>query len=192
MQAHPQMIIGGVQGHIIRHLTINKGLNDNTWNLIWTAYEGTTVSTYNIYRGTSSSNLAFVNGVSGNNTSFTDSNAPVSGTLYYQVEVVTGGCNPTARTEAYTSSKSNIAQAGNTNISSDTAPRFTIVPNPNAGSCKIISQEAGTLTITNVIGQVVYTNTGQQEYDIQGLTSGIYIVQMNYPNKVTHLKMVVE
>ena len=54
------------------HMTINRGMNDMTWNLIWNQYSGADVVSYNILRGSSESTLTQIASVSAVNTSYTD------------------------------------------------------------------------------------------------------------------------
>lgn len=72
--------------HTPIHVMINRGLGDS-WNLIWTRYEGVTVDSYRILRGNSPESLAMINEVSGNITSFCDVNPP-AGPLFYAVEII--------------------------------------------------------------------------------------------------------
>lgn len=74
--------------HKSLHLTINKGTG-KIWNLIWQAYEGFTVQSYEIYRGTQPDSMELISTCSGSNTAFTDLNAPAgAGTIYYQLAII--------------------------------------------------------------------------------------------------------
>lgn len=53
------------------HLMINKGIG-NTWNLMWSKYEGLDVSSYRILGGNSPDALQFITEVSGNLLSYSD------------------------------------------------------------------------------------------------------------------------
>ncbi len=53
------------------HLMINKGIG-NTWNLIWSKYEGIDVSSYRILGGNSPADMKFITEVSGNLSSYSD------------------------------------------------------------------------------------------------------------------------
>lgn len=72
--------------HTPIHVMINRGIGDS-WNLIWTRYEGVTVDSYRILRGNSPESLAMIDEVSGNMTSFCDVNPP-AGPLFYAVEII--------------------------------------------------------------------------------------------------------
>ena len=73
--------------HQSLHLTINKGMGDS-WNLMWSKYEGTTIDNYRILRGLSADNMQEIASVSGNTSSYSDMNAP-EGLLYYAIEYST-------------------------------------------------------------------------------------------------------
>ena len=97
--------------HKTLHLTINKGLGDS-WNLIWTPYEGFEFESYRLYRGTANNNLQLIQTMPSNLTSFTDQN-PGDGALFYQIEVVLPESAPVhVKAGAYTSSRSNIVYNG--------------------------------------------------------------------------------
>ena len=67
------------------HLSINRGITDNTFNLIWNAYQGTEIASYAIWRGSNESNLTMIASLSGANVSYTDV-APSTTDTYYAVE----------------------------------------------------------------------------------------------------------
>lgn len=73
--------------HKTVHATINRGVQEGTYNLIWNAYEGADVVTYNILRGSSASELTQIASVAASATSYTDQ-APVDAEPYYVVEYV--------------------------------------------------------------------------------------------------------
>ncbi|WP_455587514.1 T9SS type A sorting domain-containing protein [Bacteroides sp.] len=73
--------------HQSLHLTINKGMGDS-WNLMWSKYEGATIDNYRILRGLSADNMQEIASVSGSVSSYSDINAP-EGLLYYAIEYST-------------------------------------------------------------------------------------------------------
>lgn len=73
--------------HQSLHLTINKGMGDS-WNLMWSKYEGATIDNYRILRGLSADNMQEIASVSGNTSSYSDMNAP-EGLLFYAIEYST-------------------------------------------------------------------------------------------------------
>jgi len=165
-------------------LSINQGMG-NTWNLIWEAYEGFTVSTYNVYRGSTPNNLQLIGTSSGSNTHYNDLTAP-SGYLYYQVEVVSpNSCNPA---KSYNSSRSNIA-SNNPNGIANTSIRsnlFSIYPNPANNEIEIsVPQKSFTsaisIEILNTTGQVLKSmniNNNHAKIDISGFASGMYFIKV--------------
>ena len=93
--------------HKTVHLTINQGL-DNSWNLIWTPYEGLEFASYKLYRGTANNNLQLIQTMPATLTSYTDNN-PSGDALFYQIEVVmTDGCVQHTRDITHTGARSNI------------------------------------------------------------------------------------
>lgn len=73
--------------HQTVHMNINRGIQDNTYNLIWNAYKGADVVSYNILRGQSESDLAQIASVSASNLSYTDV-TPDASKPYYAIEYV--------------------------------------------------------------------------------------------------------
>ena len=93
--------------HKTVHLTINQGLG-NSWNLIWTPYEGLEFASYKLYRGTANNNLQLIQTMPATLTSYTDNN-PSGDALFYQIEVVmTEGCVQHTRDITHTGARSNI------------------------------------------------------------------------------------
>ncbi len=74
--------------HKTMHLTINRGIG-NTWNLIWSHYEGIEFGTYKIYRGTTMQDMVVIGEVPSNMNSYTDNNNPNSTGFFYKVVVET-------------------------------------------------------------------------------------------------------
>ena len=73
--------------HQTVHMNINRGIQDNTYNLIWNAYKGVDVVSYNILRGQSESELTQIASVSASNLSYTDV-SPDAAKPYYAIEYV--------------------------------------------------------------------------------------------------------
>ena len=78
---------GSSAAHKTVHATINKGIVTGVYNLIWNAYEGAEVVTYNILRGSSKTALTQIASVAASASSYTD-NAPDGAQPYYAVEYV--------------------------------------------------------------------------------------------------------
>lgn len=73
--------------HQTVHLTINRGVTDGTYNLIWNNYSGATVTGYNILRGATPTSLSQIATLASSNTSYTDQ-APEDAQPYYAIEYV--------------------------------------------------------------------------------------------------------
>ena len=90
--------------HKTVHATINRGVQEGTYNLIWNQYEGADVVTYNILRGRRASAgensndgyiLTQIGSVAASATSYTDQ-APLDTEPYYVVEYVLSGSSSAA------------------------------------------------------------------------------------------------
>ena len=73
--------------HKTVHLTINRGVQSGTYNLIWNEYAGANVASYNILRGASPTSLTSIATVAASNTSYTDQ-APDDNLPYYAIEYI--------------------------------------------------------------------------------------------------------
>jgi len=73
--------------HQTVHLTISRGVQDGTFNLIWNKYSGANVVSYNILRGASPASLSLIATVAASNTSYTDQ-APEDEQPYYAIQYV--------------------------------------------------------------------------------------------------------
>ena len=73
--------------HKTVHLTINRGVTNGTFNLIWNAYEGAAIGSYNILRGATPTSLTSIATVAASNTSYTDQ-APDDNLPYYAIEYI--------------------------------------------------------------------------------------------------------
>ena len=97
--------------HKTVHLTINQGLG-NSYNLIWTPYEGFEFASYKLYRGTANNNLQLIQTMPSTLTSYTDNN-PSGDALFYQIEVVmNSSCVQHTRDITFTGARSNIVYNG--------------------------------------------------------------------------------
>jgi len=135
--------------HKTMHLTINQGIG-NTWNLIWSHYEGFDFGTYRIYRGTMPSNMTMIGEVPSNLNSYTDNTATDNTGFYYQVEVVR---NSRSR-DAEISSRSNIVDNGY-------LPEFTITAMSSTPSRGTVTG-GGTYTAGTVVTLTAIANEGYE------------------------------
>lgn len=196
--------------HKTMHLSINKGIN-TIWNLIWEAYEGYSVSTYNIYRGTTPANMQIIGSLSGSNTQFSDYTAP-AGYVYYQIEAVSTSANGVKQqakssiksaVETIYSSRSNIA-TNKTDIDGifdlkDMSDVLSVYPNPASNYIQVtVGNNAANvlqLSIYNSQGQLVKTqnklsNNGQ--IDLNRLTNGLYLVIVKYGEYVGKQRLLIQ
>jgi photosystem II stability/assembly factor-like uncharacterized protein len=167
--------------HKTIHLAINKGIGLN-WNLIWEAYEGLSVSTYNIYRGTTSENLSLIGTSSASNTQYTDINAP-EGDVYYQIELVyEAGCFPE---KSYQNSFSNIASNTFVGIQSISKINNNLVvyPNPASSELNIVVDyfdDFSKYEMTNILGEIIEVfeiKSNHTILPISNLNKGCYFIR---------------
>lgn len=166
--------------HKTMHLNISN-VSGVAWQLNWNDYEGSAVKNYRIYRGNSETTMHLI-GTINRQTVFTDFSAPASGSIYYQIEAVTGSCN----------SKSNIATNKTEGIN-DYGNLFSaieIYPVPNNGIFTLDfyskGNEKATLKIVDLIGEVVFEendifiHSGQQSKNIhlENVPTGAYFLSL--------------
>lgn len=198
--------------HKTMHLSINKGQN-STWNLIWEAYEGFAVTTYNIYRGTSANNINFLDAVSGSSTQYSDISAP-AGDVYYQLEVicptlVTPSKTPFAiqksnesessnasKFTSYSSSRSNIAtnvKVGFRGINS-LNNNIKLYPNPVKNELRINFDGGTTFDVLNLTGQIVSTGNLIESniVNTSNYLSGVYLMRINTATTFEYMKFIKE
>ncbi len=176
--------------HRTIHLTSNVGIN-NEVNLIWNAYEGFTYPSFNIYRGSSLLNMQLLTQVSSGTFSYTDL-IPPAPPLYYEIEVVNPqGCVPTAKTDDYSSSLSNIIQLNALSIEEnkpDIISVYSYVNDANGQTVLHINfskQPSGILKVYDVSGREVFAVNNVNTTEIQlpnTLSSGVYVADINTGN----------
>ena len=97
--------------HQTVHMAINRGIQDNTFNLIWNGYQGAEIATYNILRGSSETALTQIASVSAANISYTD-NAPTDAQPFYAIEyVLASASNAPSRMPAHANTGSLIGRS---------------------------------------------------------------------------------
>lgn len=187
--------------HKTMHLTINSGQN-NSWNLIWTPYQGFGFNTAYIMRGASLNNMIIIDSVSSSTTSFTDLTPP-PGDLIYQIALTNpGGCNPTAKTTAYEMVKSNIAETNPTGIKIKdySLSEMVITPNPGNNQSVLIrfnneNNSTHTIKAVNLLGKEVWTKTtnSNQVYWQESalLVSGVYFISLQENGKILSTKKII-
>ena len=181
--------------HRTMHLTINAG-QGNSWNLIWTAYEGTEYATYNIYRawGDTLGELSLIGTMPSGNTSFSDFYAP-PGYVYYMVEIMLNESCDAGK--ALASIKSNIASNNpNVGIEENTTHYVTIYPNPTNGELKIGNGETkiNSVEIFDVYGKNILSHAAnyvtQSTIDISHLPAGVYFLKIYHDSGISTTKVI--
>jgi len=185
--------------HKTMHLAINKGQN-NSWNLLWEAYEGFKPSTYNIYRGTSPTSLNFLDATSGSSTQYSDLEAP-TGNVYYQLEVICPNLvNPTKMAgmlrsinATYNSSRSNLV-AGIVNSLSETTRSIRVYPNPVKDVLNIEMEGGSSFEILNLTGQIVFRGDLKESTVVNtgSYRPGMYVVKVSVGNGFEFRKIIKE
>lgn len=180
------------------------------YNLLWTGYEGITISTYNIYRGSSASTLSLIASIPGTTYNYTDV-APPIGPLIYMVEAVLpfGSCLPSLRlanpaVASASGSLSNltptIGVGMNENIWLENS--LTITPNPGNGifqlSFFLANDQGINLEVFDNLGQFVYSKnengtngTNVTSMNLSSLSTGMYIVKISTKTGVVTKRLVI-
>jgi fibronectin type 3 domain-containing protein len=180
--------------HKTMHLTINAGQN-NSWNLIWTPYEGTSYQTYNIYRATgyygSFGAMELIGTMPSTNTSYSDFTAPAGAYVYYVVEIMLN--EPCTLSKSLASIRSNVA-TNNPNALADIETGNTLVIYPNPASNKITidcNDKINNIEIVDVLGKIIY-QTKDTTIDVSAFAKGNYFVKVYTEKGVMARKVVVE
>jgi hypothetical protein len=177
--------------HKTMHLTINAGQN-NSWNLIWDAYEGMSYQTYNIYRGTSMDTMELINTIPSSNTSYSDFSAPTNGYVYYVVEIMLD--NPCTISKSLTSIRSNIA-TNNPNavaLNNIETANLSIYPNPAHKEINITcGEKINSIEVVDLLGKVVYQGK-ETTIDVSAFAKGNYFVRVQTDKGTITKKVVVE
>ena len=157
--------------HRTMHLTINQGVG-NSWNLVWTEYQGTTYSTYRIFRGTSYDNMQMIGEIPSDNTTFTDNNAP-EGYVYYQIVVLLSA--PGAK-DASNEIRSNVATNDQTGIGS-VAEGYLNVYQQN-GDIVVETVQGQPLQVYDLSGRKLFDviSTGVDRFEVP--VTGVYLIRV--------------
>lgn len=180
-------------------LTINKG-NGTAPSISWEAYTGFAIANYNVYRGTTPNSMTLLGTTDLNTTNYYDATAP-SGTIYYQVEVISPSLIiPTKLIKGlsqsvvlqgidnYSASRSNVVSVTNTlsGLNESNFVNFDVYPNPCNGILTINLEKAYSfnysVSISNTLGQKLYNEkivSDKTSLDVSQFgNKGIYIVQI--------------
>ncbi|MCX6309117.1 MAG: YCF48-related protein [Bacteroidia bacterium] len=201
--------------HKSLHLTINKGIGKN-WNLIWQAYEGFTVQSYEIYRGTRPDSMELIGTCSGSNTAFTDLNAPI-GSLYYQMAILSPNAYipnlPAPRMVGFRSMSNSqaVLPPTTTRIKSNLAfnqvnglainsleKNLVLYPNPASEWIQVRNQlpegEAMMLRIFEMTGKLVQEQKCSDKLEfisVSNLKPGMYLVKIQTGDSLLKGKLII-
>ncbi|MBX2908800.1 MAG: T9SS type A sorting domain-containing protein [Chitinophagales bacterium] len=186
------------QFHKTIHLSSNLGVGGSV-NLAWSHYEGISTASYNIYRGTSPQTIQLLATVASSLNSYTDLTPP-SGNLFYFIEIVFGGCNPTAL--QFMKVRSNIIgvqdESGIDEISE--IKSVSIAPNPNTGTFNLtvesLMEKQGKITVADIAGRVlvekfIHLYEGENKSEFQILNAGYYLLALQIENETKVIPIIV-
>ena len=200
--------------HKTMHLTINQGIG--SWNLIWTPYEGTGYSTYNIYRavGETFGELTLIGTMPSSNSSFTDFTSTGSGYVYYMIEIVLNNtcdgsvvpvqsaASKTVNSEpSFGAIRSNIATNNPDGLSGtptgfkirDAENTVKVYPNPFIGEVHITGADGYMLRVINSAGVEIYIqmiNTTDETVRMEHLPAGVYFFRFEKDEQTIMVKTV--
>jgi hypothetical protein len=186
-----KMPLSGI--HKTMHLSISQGAG-NTWNLIWEAYQGFEVLSYQIYRGTNSGNLQLIGSTSGSSTQYSDFTAPV-GNIYYQIKAINPiACNPS---KSYKFSASNIATNSPEGIfeNNNATDLFFVYPNPANDKIILSVFKKSKIEILTAEGETVRTIDGtgpKLTIDLKNLSRGVYLIRATTTDKEFSIKRLIK
>jgi len=187
--------------HKTMHLTMSKGIVDESVNLIWTHYKGFDISTYEVYRYTPQTGWQFIVNLSAERTSYTDFAPTLENLIYYIQTEHPDGCTATdLKAETLNSVRSNRqSKLKITGFSANYFSNFnlTIWPNPSSGiynlSLENINSEKIMLKVYDISGNIVYINeyknpgdTFETILDLSHFAAGIYNVHLKTENTIFH------
>ena len=177
--------------HKTMHLSINQGAG-NTWNLIWEAYVGFEVSSYQIYRGTTPGNLQLIGTTSGSSTQYSDFTSP-DGYIYYQIKAI----NPVVcnSSKSYNLSASNIATNNPLGIFeiSNAPDLFFVYPNPANDIIVLSVFKKCKIEILTIEGQIVKTIDGADKklaIDLENLSRGVYLIKATTAKEISIRRLI--
>lgn len=195
--------------HKTMHLTINQGINDTTYNLIWDNYQGLAFNYYIMYKDTAPGVPHDSIGNVLNNGTFTYTVHIAKKKPWYCHVAISnpGGCNPAIDAVNYNTSKSNTGNitfntVGINTINAD-LNSLNIFPNPSRGvvnfTMNLTSAQSINLKIYNELGQVLSsTDYGKlsgnvsKELNLSGLSKGVYILKVTGQNGSVYKKVVLQ
>ncbi|MDR1740195.1 MAG: leucine-rich repeat domain-containing protein [Bacteroidales bacterium] len=187
--------------HKTMHLTINQGVG-NSWNLIWTPYEGTGYATYNIYRavatGETYDTLILVSTIPSSLSSYTDYVSTGGAYVYYMLEIVLDDvCEVGAAfvssgkkdaEPSFGSIRSNIATNNpngtvgleNANVAASVENSISVSPNPVVDGLLRLSgfDRNAAVELYDLNGRKMYeSRSGSDVINITDFARGVYIIK---------------
>ena len=181
--------------HKTMHLTISQGIG-NSWNLVWTEYEGANYSSYQIYRGTSYDNVELIDQIpAGGNTTYTDPDVDLS-TVYYQVAIVKDEPCYTAKSSNII--RSNIATNGTIGIQTVVTNNTSVEVYPNPAKDKVMvmsDKHIVKVKVMDISGRTVQTFFGDSnvlQIPLTDISSGTYMLQVITSEGVSVKKLIVK
>ncbi|OFY96566.1 MAG: hypothetical protein A2491_11070 [Bacteroidetes bacterium RIFOXYC12_FULL_35_7] len=185
--------------HKTIHLAINSGIG-NSWNLIWTEYEGFNFPGYYIYRHTNSQGWVLIDSIATGYNSYTDI-PPNQGQINYMIAVRSPQiCSPTGTKDMsgpFSQSLSNIEDNGIIDVEVSQSKinelNCEIYPNPTSGKSTIELTKKGIAEISNLQGRIIKTVNLQNTktiINLQDFFSGIYTIRIITDKEIIVKKLI--
>jgi hypothetical protein len=157
---------------------------NNSVNLSWSDYEGTSYSTYKIYRKLNEGSFEVIGSVSSNNNSYNDQAANVSNNNYeYYIAIGVDACSVQAKNDNSIEIKSNIQNVSNETASVENQNSFnnlSVYPNPTKNILFIEGNELPVqIIIYNVLGQELISVKNTNIIDVEYLSTGVYTIKIS-------------
>jgi len=174
--------------HTTIHLSINTGIN--SYNLIWSPYDGLGYQTYYIHRRQASGGFNILDSVPNSILSYTDLNPP-AGVLDYIIEIRNDNdCIDLRENESYVSVFSNIISTNVGVEDPDGSPRLIAVfPNPNHGQFSLqTNHEIRNVCILDLTGKLmdgyskVKISEREYNFDLSRSNPGMYLIKATLEN----------
>ena len=170
-------------------------------DLSWNTYNDDVANTYTIYRGLTPDAMSEIGTVSGNGTTYTDEDMPVVAFLYYQIALdLAVSCDPTARTSASASVKSNRVETiviVTSNEESAAMNGLTVYPNPasDAVTLKGLPELSSVVTVFDLSGSLVKsmtTDASELVVPVHELSQGMYLIEIRNSNGIARRSLIVD
>ncbi len=150
----------------------------NTYGFSWSAYEGLSVSEYNVYGVESNGNATIIGTVPGNSYMYNYTN-PSSSYLNYFVGFDAPACGAKTNHTVI----SNYVSAVSTGIEEEVTSQIFIYPNPVTDELIIEAKDNNeeiNIIILNTIGQVIYKGELIKKTTVQtsSFTPGVYLIKL--------------